>query len=322
MIAELLLGVALAAPASFRDCDDCPEMVTVPAGQYVIGAPDAETDRENMASEGDTAAGPGEGEGRPVVRVTRPQVSAWEKPQTSITIAKPFAIGKYEVTLAEYRAFVAATNQTADGGCRAYNAAGTQFETIDGMTWREPGFAQSERDPVVCVNWRDAQRFVEWLSFKTGRRYRLPTEAEWEYAARGGTSTARHWGDGVEQACEYANVGDLDMADKLNWRNREFTCRDGFVYTSPVGSFKPNAFGLYDMLGNVWEIIEDCWHWNHFGRPTDARAWESKSCTEQRMNKGGSWSHYPWGTRAAVRNKSLPTVRFNTTGFRVVKDIE
>ena len=316
---------AVAAPAQrsgdvFRDCDDCPDMIVIPTGTFVIGAPDAETDRENMAAEGDTAAGPSE-EGKPIARVSRPQVSAWEKPNPTITIEKLFAMGRHEVTVAQYRAFVAATNQTADGGCRAYGKDGSAFETVIGMTWRSPGFSQTDRDPVVCVNWLDAQRYAEWLSFTTGESYRLPTEAEWEYAARAGTTTARYWGDGIDTACAYANVGDLDMADQLGWRNREFTCRDGFVFTSPVGSFRPNGFGLYDMLGNVWEMIEDCWHWNHAGRPTDASAWNSKSCTEQRMNKGGSWSHYPWGTRSAVRNKSLPTTRFNTTGMRVVRDL-
>jgi formylglycine-generating enzyme required for sulfatase activity len=177
--------------APFKDCAQCPEMVVVPAGQFVIGSSKAETDRENMAAEGDTAAGPGEGEGRPVVRVTRPQVSAWEKPNPTVVIDRAFAIARHETTVAEYRAFVEATNQTADGGCRAYNTDGSQFETIEGMTWRNPGFAQTERDPVVCVNWLDAQRYAEWISFQSGASYRLPSEAEWEYAARAGTTTAR-----------------------------------------------------------------------------------------------------------------------------------
>ena len=305
----------------FSDCATCPEMVVIPAGSFVIGSSVAETDREHMAAEGDTAAGPAE-DGRPVTRVSRPQVSAWEKPNPTITIAKPLALSRYEITLGQYRTFVAATNQTADGGCRAYNADGSAFVTVEGMTWRNPGFDQTDNHPVVCVNWIDAQRFVEWLSHETGATYRLPSEAEWEYAARAGTTTARYWGDGIADACTFANVGDLDLADKLNWRNREFTCRDGYVYTSPVGAYKPNAFGLYDVLGNVWEMVEDCWHWNHAARPVDGRPWDSKSCTEQRMNKGGSWSHYPWGTRSAVRNKSLPTTRFNTTGFRVARDLD
>lgn len=307
--------------AVFQDCADCPEMVVIPAGSYIIGSSVTETDREHMAAEGDTAAGPAE-EGRPIARVSRPQVSAWEKPNPRITIAKPIAFSKYEITVAQYRVFVAATAQTADGPCRAYGKDGGAFENVNGMTWRDPGFKQSDTDPVVCVSWLDAVRYAEWISFKSGARYRLASEAEWEYAARAGTMTARYWGDGIEDACAYANVGDLDMADALGWRNREFTCRDGAVHTSPVGKYKPNAFGLYDMLGNVWEWIDDCWHWNHEGRPTDGRAWITASCTDQRMNKGGSWSHYPWGTRAAVRNKALPTTRFNTNGIRIVRELD
>ena len=322
-VSHPVLAQDLSKPGTvFKDCDICPEMVVIPAGSFLMGSPVEETDRENMAAEGDTAAGPGEGEGRPVIRGTRPQVASWEKPLVEVTIAKPLAVSRFEITVGEYSAFIDGTARWASGGCRAYNDDGSMFETKLGLTWRDPDFEQSDRSPVVCVNWYDAFRYTEWLSFITGETYRLLSESEWEYAARAGTQTARYWGNGIDEACEYSNVGDLDMADALGWRNREFTCRDGAVFTAAVGSYKPNAFGLYDMLGNVWEWIEYCWHWNHAGHPTDGSAWTTGDCTERRINKGASWSHYPWGMRAAVRNPAGIETRYNTTGIRVAREID
>jgi formylglycine-generating enzyme required for sulfatase activity len=296
-------------------------MVAVPAGSFLIGSTDAETRRENMLAVGETAAGPAEG-GQGLVTVTRAEVAAREKPQTRITIPRPFAIGRYEVTVGQYAAFVAASGHRSIDACRVYDASGTLFETKNGLTWRNPGFDQGDESPVVCISWRDATAYAAWLSARTGAVYRLPSEAEWEYAARAGTTTARYWGDGAGDACRYANVGDRDMADALGWQNREFTCRDGYVFTAPVGRFRPNAWGLYDVLGNAWEWIDDCWHETHAGRPTDASAWRGKTCDRLRMNKGASWSHYPWGMRSAVRNRAGIDTSYNTTGLRLVREIE
>ncbi|MDX2221739.1 MAG: formylglycine-generating enzyme family protein [Rhodospirillaceae bacterium] len=327
---RLLLGfaAALGALASaahavdvVRDCAECPEMVIVPAGSFLIGSTEVETRRENMHLDGETAAGPADG-GQGRITVTRSEVAARERPQTRIAIARPFAVGRYEVTVAQYAAFSAASGHTSIGECRVYDASGTEFETKIGTTWRSPGFDQTDDSPVVCVSWRDATAYAAWLTARTGHVYRLPSEAEWEYAARAGTTTARYWGDGVDEACRFANVGDLDLADATGWRNREFTCRDGYVYTAPVGRFAPNAWGLYDVLGNAWEWIDDCWHETHAGRPTDASIWRGGTCDRLRMNKGASWSHYPWGMRSAVRNRAGIDAGYNTTGIRLVREVE
>jgi formylglycine-generating enzyme len=182
------------------------------------------------------------------------------------------------------------------------------------------------------VSYDDAQRYVQWLSRKTGKSYRLPTEAEWEYAARAGTTTARFWGDGRDQACNFANVADLTLAEALNWnkgnKNIVFQCRDGYVYTAPVGSFRPNGFGLYDMLGNVYQWTEDCYQESYIGAPTDGSAVTSGEC-KFRVLRGGSWTGYPRFLRSAHRKRGyaadyrIPAVgavadhRIGDVGFRV-----
>src|SRR5262249_46599041 len=154
----------------------------------------------------------------------------------------------------------------------------------------------------VCVSFEDAQRYVQWLSRKTGKLYRLPTEAEWEYAARAGTTTARFWGDGRERACDFANVADFTGAETLNWnkgnQDQVFQCRDGYANTAPVGSFRPNAFGLYDMLGNVFQWTEDCYHNSYDAAPSDGSAWTTGEC-KYRVLRGGSWNVSPRSVRSA-----------------------
>jgi formylglycine-generating enzyme required for sulfatase activity len=173
--------------------------------------------------------------------------------------------------------------------------------------WRNPGFDQTYRDPVVCVNWGDARAYAGWLSQVTGKSYRLPSEAEWEYAARAGTTTGRYWGDDLKDVCTYANV--LEVG---------FECQDGFSNTAPVGKHKPNAFRLHDMLGNVAEWVEDCWNPSHEGAPSDAAARTGGNCV-LRMARGGSWSADPWRVRAATRGGVSGTTRSIETGFRVVR---
>ncbi len=188
-------------------------------------------------------------------------------------------------------------------------------------TWRDPGFSQSELEPVVCVNWADAQAYVAWLSETTGARYRLPSEAEWEYAARAGTQTARYWGDGAAGGCTYANAADSTLKEEhRGWAVA--ACRDGEVNTSLVGSYRANAFGLHDMLGNVWEWVEDCWHDDYTGAPSDGEAWTSDGDCERRVLRGGSWSHGPRNVRSANRNWSDRDNRLFNNGFRVVRALE
>ncbi|MGQ0699061.1 MAG: formylglycine-generating enzyme family protein [Panacagrimonas sp.] len=177
-------------------------------------------------------------------------------------------------------------------------------------------------NPVINVSWVDAQQYLAWLSKKTGQRYRLPSEAEWEYAARAGTSSGYHWGDSSFSTCDYANT--LDIAGhqaRPNW-NWSTHCLDGFAFTSPVGSFPPNPWGLHDMAGNVWEWVQDCWHSDYTGAPPDASPWlggNDADC-EKRVNRGGGWGNHPRTLRTAKRDADSATGWGDAFGFRVVRD--
>ena len=211
-----------------------------------------------------------------------------EGPQHRVTIGSPFAVGVYEVTFAEWDACVGA------GGCGGYRPGDDE------------GWGRGRR-PVIRVSWDDAQGYVQWLSRETGEQYRLLTEAEWEYVARAGTTTARYWGDSESGQCRNGNGYD-DYVD----------CSDGYEFTAPVGSFQPNAFGLYDVLGNVWEWTEDCWNDDYSGAATDGSAWQSGDCS-RRVLRGGSWNLDPWDLRSAFRFRNSPGNRLNYLGFRVAR---
>jgi formylglycine-generating enzyme len=286
---------------SFRDCSKgCPEMVVAPQGRFAMGAPAGEEERENL----------------PDLQGLRGRSA----PQHSVTIEYKLAIGKFDVTRDEYAQFVAETHRPdPDDGCVTPTPSGT-FITAN-LTWHSPGFPQTGRDPVVCVSWDDAKAYAAWLSAKTGHVYRLPTEAEWEYAARAGTTTARYFSDNPAEACRYTNVGDLDFGERylgggVGGANR--ACRDGYVFTSPVGSFPPNPFGLYDMLGDVMDWTEDCWNANYSGAPTDGAAWLTGDCRLHVVH-GGSWDADLRVVRSAMRRGI--SHRNATFGFRVARTL-
>ena len=298
---SLVASVGQAQPRSFRDCSDCPEMIPIPPGSFVMGASRAEEAREGL---------PRSDRGRsvPTHRVAVPS----------------FAIGVYDVTRAEFAAFVRETGHRTASSCWTYgfNRAAKEwvFRKRAGRDWRNPGFPQTDRDPVVCVSWNDASAYVAWLARKTGKSYRLPSEAEWEYVARAGSSGPRFWDDNA-QACRDANVSDLTFVAALKLPRdpgRSFKCRDGYVYTAPVGSFEPNAFGLYDMLGNVGQWIADCWNKDYRGAPAHGRAWLRGDCT-RRISRGGSWEDYPNNVRAGYRDRDLAAFREADNGFRVAR---
>lgn len=231
-----------------------------------------------------------------------------EGPQRQVTIGSPFAVGVYEVTFAEWDACV------RGGGCGGYRPD-------------DEGRGRGSR-PVVNVSWDDAQEYVRWLSRETGEGYRLLTEAEWEYVARAGTATARHWGESESAQCRYENGFDLDgsRTDQGQGWMEEFqmvpvSCSDGFSEAAPVGSFEPNAFGLHDVLGNVSEWTEDCRNDSYEGAPIDGRAWLSGDCSV-RVLRGGSWSGIPRNVRSGLRQAAPAWDRiYDSFGFRVARGI-
>ncbi len=284
------------AGVAFRDCPTCPELAVVPAGSFLMGSPTSEPGR---GEDEDDTAGPG-GE------------------RVAVSLPRPFAIGRYSVTLAEFTDFVRQAGQKIELGCYARYGS---WQLFPDLAWHHPGFDQDDRHPVVCVNWDDAQAYVAWLGRKTGQRYRLPTEQEREFATRAlvreGIQPRYFFGDDENELCRFANVADLDAkAANPDWS--VVNCHDGFAETAPVGSFKPNAFGLYDMLGNVWEWTADCFR-NSLPRPGDL----TTACTsvDQRVLRGGSWRDNGGVVRSAARIASAPNIRDEIVGFRVVRDI-
>ncbi|WP_460020109.1 formylglycine-generating enzyme family protein [Magnetospira thiophila] len=244
----------------------------------------------------------------------------WETPRHRVDIGYQFAVGKYEVTKGEFARFVRETGRDVGGNCYYYDDGWKQEAS---KNWRSPGFSQSDNEPVVCVNWDDAKAFAQWLSRKTGQKYRLLSESEWEYAARAGTQTMRYWGDDWEneQGCRYGNMSDIVHAKELAFpqdKKNFFMCRDGETYTARVGKYQANAFGLHDMIGNVMEWTEDCWNETYRGVPTNGKADTTGDCS-LRVNRGGSWSYIPGSDRAAQRGRGTTSGRSLNLGFRLAR---
>ncbi len=302
----------------FRDCDTCPEMIVLPAGSFLMGSLPEEAERENVPT------------------LSRGNPAHWERPQHRVTIAEPFAVGVTEVTVDQFLAFVSATDYRTEFNCSAH-VPGMPFAEEDVSHWTTPAYPQTANHPVVCVNWHDVQAYVTWLSETTGATYRLPTEAEWEYAARGGTETARYWGDERQPACDYENVPDRalgtdDLVTTGPYANlqQRFACDDGHKVAAPVGQFKPNPFGLYDMIANAREWVQDCMHDTYVGAPIDGSAWETDCQVSNlpdregdimRVRRGAGWNYLPHGMRAARRGAYPSSIRSWTLGLRVARDI-
>jgi formylglycine-generating enzyme required for sulfatase activity len=299
--AELFAGTAWSQTpgTTIRDCPDCPEMIVLPAGSFVMGSPASE-----------------------------PFHKADEGPQHTVTIPRRFAAGRYEVTRREFAAFVRESGYVSQGGnCGHWDGEEGKLKNDDPKRdWRNPGFSQGDDHPVVCVSWYDAKAYAAWLAKKTGKAYRLLTEAEWEYAARAGAAWARPWGEDPDQACRYANVRDRTFVRVVlpgkgkKWNDNYHRCDDGYVYTAPVGSYQPNKFGLYDMIGNVWEWVEDWSNGSYVGAPSDGKPW-LRGDTARRVDRGGGWSHGPGVTRSANRSRFTYGDRLNYTGFRLARTL-
>jgi formylglycine-generating enzyme required for sulfatase activity/uncharacterized caspase-like protein len=229
-----------------------------------------------------------------------------EKPVHKVSITQPFAMGRYEVTVGEFRQFVNATGYRTDaekkGSCYSWKQG---WKNIKGANWRSPGFSQNDNHPVVCISWNDAMAYAKWLSQQTGKQYSLPSEAQWEYAARAGTETKYWWGNNIGK-----NRANCDGCGS-RWDDKS---------TAPVGSFASNPFGIYDTVGNVWEWCVDPWHSNYKGAPTDGQVW-SGGDESYRVLRGGSWLNSPWLARSADRYGDSSGGRSDFCGFRVVSSV-
>lgn len=289
----VLLCLAMAVPActltsvhdAARDCEHCPEMVVIPAGTAIVGA-----------------------------AADDPFRNADELPERRSTISEPFAVSRYEITRDQYEAFVLATNRPVGGDCLTDRRKRGDWQIDANTSFRDPGFAQGGNHPVACVNWDEAQAYVAWLNAQTSGGYRLLTEVEWEYVARGGATQnlVYPWGNDAAQGCPFANVFDRSMMAKYTGIDTSgykvfdpMGCEDGLLNTSPVGSLKPNAFGVYDVIGNVAEWVADCF---------DA------TCA-RRFIKGGSWGSLAHNVRIAERIAYPPTHRDDSIGIRVARTL-
>ncbi len=249
-----------------------------------------------------------------------------EQPQHPVKITRPFNLGAHQVTVGQFRRFVEKTGYKTVAeldGTRSYGLVGTEWKQDAAINWRTPGFEQSDDHPVVCVSYHDAMAFVTWLNEqeKSGRQsYRLPTEAEWEYAARAGTGVLYGGSDVSESLVRIGNVADASLKKVI----ASATCidgNDGFVYTAPVGSFEPNAWQLYDMIGNVWEWCDD-WFDPKFYQAAPEENPHNKAKALGRVIRGGGWFISPRYCRPAYRTGSVPDYRGRSVGFRLAEDQE
>lgn len=260
-----------------------PEMVEIPGGTFTMGCLEERDVIEGMDKCPDN-----------------------QKPAHEATV-NDFLLAKTEVTVGQFRAFVEDVNYKttaeAEGSCWSYNFEKSNWEKIKGNSWRKLGFEQEDDHPVACVSWEDAQAYVGWLRKKTGKPYRLPTEAEWEYAVRAGAKTAFSWGN---------------KAGKNKANCRGSLCGDSFKFTAPVASFSVNSFGLNDMHGNVWEWIEDCYQ-GYEKAPRNGSAVKGCDAGASRVLRGGAWGDYPWFLRSATRNGNNPAFRIGNVGFRAAR---
>jgi formylglycine-generating enzyme required for sulfatase activity len=283
--APVTAPAAMPAPGTIiRDCPTCPSMVVLPTGRFKQGATRAEN------------------------------ASPFEMPIHWVVIGRPLSMSANPVTVDEFQQFIAATGRDVQG-CDIYDG---EWKNRPDSSWKNPGFSQSGTHPVTCVSWNDAQAYARWLSTATGHQYRLPSASEWEYAARSGGEAVQPWSANASAACANANVADASAAQRYpGWT--VFACNDGYVYTAPVGSFKANAFGLNDMLGNVFQWTEDCWYPDYVGAPVDGSARSGEGCSEREL-RGGSWFSTPAYVRANYRNHFAADYRTSSAGFRLVRE--
>ena len=271
-------------PVVVLDDPMAPRMVVIPAGEFTMGS--AATEPGHMRNEG---------------------------PRRRVRIGYPLAVSMFPIIVGEYTAFVAESGHKSAGSCATLESG--QFKSHPGRDWRDPGFPQVMISPVTCIDFSDATAYVAWLSKKTGRNYRLLSEAEYEYANRAGSTTAYWWGDDRDAACAFANGLDQDAQPAFPSLPAG-TCHDGFSTTSPVGKFKPNAFGLFDITGNVSSWTAECWSEDYARAPTDGSSNAASNCG-RRILRGGSWASAD--LRSASRRGYPIGYAVARHGFRVAR---
>jgi formylglycine-generating enzyme required for sulfatase activity len=303
-------NAALAPEHAYRDSLAAggrgPEMIVLPGGKFAMGSPKDEAGREEN-----------------------------EGPLHDISV-RSFALGKYPVTRGEFARFAAATGYKTDAekdtpvpfqpaelgipvGCFAYKG-GQDYGWKAGSSWRDPGYKQEDNEPVTCLSWNDVRAYLNWLSHETGKPYRFPTAAEMEYAIRAGSSTPYPWGAAAEDVCHYGNVRDVTANARFPQWKKGVTCNDGALFTSAVGRYRGNAFGLFDTVGNVEVWTEDCGIENYDSAPSDGSAQQSPGC-ERHTLRGSSWNFPPAGFRSAHRENPPAAGRSFDTGLRVAEDV-
>lgn len=293
MLSSASVAAPLAPGAVVKDCERCPELVVVPAGKFNMG----------------TARG---------VRIAN---ETGEIPAVQVTILQPFLLGRYEVTRAEFEVFARETSFWPKVTCRIWNHGRSRYEE-DERTWREPGVPSdpSAKHPVTCVSWDEAKAFVAWLAQKTGKPYRLPSAAEWEYAARAGSQDLYPWGPDAGGGCKFANLYDISARRATPQAWRHAPCVDGFASIAPVGSLAANKFDLFDMIGNVAEWTEDCATRSHIGRPGDGRPWKWVGCARVIQRGGGGFTSTEQA-RPGYHGDAAPGDHSDFGGFRVARDL-
>jgi formylglycine-generating enzyme required for sulfatase activity len=277
----------------FKECENCPEMVVVPPGDVLMGSSPGDIDNGLAAAN--------------------------EGPQHKAIVKQAIAVGRFEVTRDQFAAFVKSSGYRPSDRCYTFEHNLPQERTE--RSFLNPGFVQGGNHPVVCISWTDAKAYVQWLSQTTGKPYRLLSEAEFEYVARAGNSSRFGVGDDPAELCKFANGADrAAKAAGLPANAAYMNCSDGYPFTAPVGSFAANAFGLYDMIGNVWEWTEDCFYGDYATASADSAARADATCTSRSV-RGGDWFSSEASLRPAVRAKANVQAHHDDIGFRVVRTL-
>ena len=297
----------------FTDCEGCPVMVVVPTGSNFIGTQRS----EKQSSKND-----------------------W--PRHQVDIEMPFAVSVYEVSRGEFARFISETGHSMGDSCM--EGTDNHWSERQGLGWRNPGYEQTDQHPVVCVSWKEAKAYAAWLSNATEMEYRLLSESEWEYIARAGSTARYYYGNDFGSVISSKQVQQVQRrnedsqnkrivssefmdlclhsngaASETTFKSRNKKCSDGYTYTAPVGSLLSNGFGLHDVLGNVWEVVDDCWTANYINAPTDGSPRLDGDCSK-RVVRGGSWQNSPSWNSPALRHANNSAERYINAGFRIARN--